>query len=257
MASVQTSSYGGRYIKLTVVEESYSIADNTSTVKWTLESIGGSSNYYTIYHLKAVVNGTTVYAEKTTEWDTKVFPAAKGSKSGTITVAHGSDGHIDNSPKTYSGTLSLTDIPRQANLTSAPNFNDEANPTITYSNPAGNSVTSLQACISLNGGADIPYRDISKTGSEYTFNLTTAERNTLLNACTTSNSRNVTFYVKTVIGGNTFYSTLTRTLSIVNANPTFTASNISYKDTNSTVVGITGNNQHIVRNNSTLQVTFT
>ena len=269
MASVQTSSYGGRYIKLTVVEESYSIADNTSTVKWTLESIGGSSNYYTIYHLKAVVNGTTVYAEKTTEWDTKVFPAAKGSKSGTITVTHGSDGHIDpisfslygavyyNSPKTYSGTLSLTDIPRQANLTSAPNFNDEANPTITYSNPAGNSVSSLQACISLNGGADIPYRDISKTGSEYTFNLTTAERNTLLNACTTSNSRNVTFYVKTVIGGNTFYSTLTRTLTIINANPTFSSSNVSYKDTNSTVVAITGNNQHIVRNNSTLQVTFT
>ena len=32
MASVQTSSYEGRYIKLTVVEESYSIANNTSTV---------------------------------------------------------------------------------------------------------------------------------------------------------------------------------------------------------------------------------
>ena len=79
----------------------------------------------------------------------------------------------------------------------------------------------------------------------------------MLNACTTSNSRSVTFYVKTVIGGNTFYSTLTRTLTIVNANPTFSASNVSYKDTNSTIVAITGNNQHIVRNNSTLQVTFT
>ena len=269
MASVQTSSYGGRYIKLTVVEESYSIANNTSTVRWTLESIGGSSNYYTIYHLKAVVNGTTMYSEKTTEWDTKVFPAAKGSQTGTLVITHGTDGKIDpisfslygavyyNSPKTYSGTLPLTDIPRQADITSAPNFNDEANPKITYSNPAGNSVSSLQACISLTGSADdVPYRDISKTGTEYTFNLTTAERNTLLNACTTANSRSVIFYVKTVIGGNTFYSTLTRTLSIVNGNPTFTTSNVSYQDTNSTIVAITGNNQHIVRNKSSLRVTI-
>ena len=48
MASVQTSSYDGRYLKLTVYEESYSIANNTSTVRWTLESIGGSVNYYSI-----------------------------------------------------------------------------------------------------------------------------------------------------------------------------------------------------------------
>jgi len=48
MASIQTSSYDGRYLKLTVIEESYSIADNTSTVKWVLESLGGNSNYYNI-----------------------------------------------------------------------------------------------------------------------------------------------------------------------------------------------------------------
>ena len=104
----------------------------------------------------------------------------------------------------------------------------QANPTITYSNPAGNSASSLQACISLTGAnADVGYRDISKTGTSYTFNLTTAERNVLRNACTTSNSRKVTFFVRTVIGGNTFYSTIERTLTIVNANPSFSASNLS------------------------------
>ena len=66
MASVQTSSYDGRYLKLTVVEESYSIANNTSTIRWTLQSIGGNVNYYTIYNWGVVVNGTTIYGTQTT-----------------------------------------------------------------------------------------------------------------------------------------------------------------------------------------------
>ena len=71
---------------------------------------------------------------------------------------------------TDSGSRRLTDIPRNAVIVSAPNFNDEENPTITYNNPAGDIVSSLQACISLTGAAaDIPYRDISKTGTSYTF----------------------------------------------------------------------------------------
>ena len=141
-------------------------------------------------------------------------------------------------------------------MTSAPDFNDEGNPTINYSNPAGNSVTTLQACISWTGGADIGYRDISKTGSSYTFNFTDAERTALRNSCTTANSRTVTFYVRTTIGSNTYYSTINKTLSIVNATPTFTSSNLSYKDSNSTTVAVTGNNQHLVQNLSNLLVTI-
>lgn len=141
--------------------------------------------------------------------------------------------------------ITLPQIPRQANLSSAPNFNDEDNPTINYSNPAGNSVSSLQACISLTGSTDdIVYRDVSKTGTSYTFNLTTAERNVLRNACTTANSRNVIFFLKTVIGGNTFYSTITRTLSIVNANPTL---NPTVTDSNSTTVALTGSSANLVK----------
>lgn len=48
-----------------------------------------------------------------------------------------------------------------------------------------------------------------------------------------------------------------RTMNITNANPTFTASQLSYQDTKSSIVAITNNNQLIVRNQSTLQVSFT
>lgn len=155
-----------------------------------------------------------------------------------------------------SGTITLDTIPRQANITNASNFTDEQNPTINYSNQAGNSVNSLQACISLTGAKDdISYRDISKTGNSYTFSLNESERNVLRNACKDSNSLPVIFFVKTEIGGNTFYSTLTRTMTITNGNPTFTSSYISYQDTNTDIISITGNNKHIVRNLSNLKVT--
>ena len=156
---------------------------------------------------------------------------------------------------TCSGTAKLDNIPRQATLTSAPDFNDESNPIIKYSNPAGANVSSLQACISLDGSAaDVAYRDVPKTGTSYTFSLTDSERNVLRNATTTGNSRTVKFYLKTVIGGETFYSSLTKTLSIVNANPTFDASKVTYADTNTSVTSITGNAQHIVQNKSSLTV---
>lgn len=151
-----------------------------------------------------------------------------------------------------SKTVTLDTIPRQASITNAPNFTDIQNPTITYSNPAGNSVTTLQACISLTGSTDnVKYRDISKTGTSYTFNLTESERNVLRQATPNSNTLNVIFYVKTVINGTTFYSTLNKQMTIINANPTFSN---SYQDTKASTVAITGNNQLIIQNNSTLQI---
>jgi hypothetical protein len=62
-----------------------------------------------------------------------------------------------------------------------------------------------------------------------------------------------------VVSGATFRSTLTKTLSIVNANPTFSASQIVYADANKVLSGITGDiadDQKIVQNQSSLSVAF-
>ena len=128
MAVVQSDSYQGRYLKLTVVEESYSIANNTSTIRWTLESIGGSVNYYSINNCSVVVNGQTVYNSGNTPWNSYRFPAATGSTTGTITVGHNPDGSAPsigftlhgrvyyNGDNNRSGSLDLTRIPRYANV---------------------------------------------------------------------------------------------------------------------------------------------
>ena len=263
--SFNTSAYNNRHLTFSWWVNSQDIGNNKTNIGWKIVGAGSKTGYYMSGNFKVVINGSTVYNSSTR------IELWQGTQvaSGSVDIYHEGDGNKSFSASAEagiyyvavncsgSGSWSLPSIPRQANLTSAPDFNDEANPTINYSNPAGNSASSLQACISLTGAnADVGYRDISKTGTSYTFNLTTAERNVLRNACTTSNSRKVTFFVRTVIGGNTFYSTIERTLTIVNANPSFSSSNLSYKDNNSTTVAVTGNNQHLVQNLSKLLVTI-
>lgn len=232
-SSFETNKYSIRSLIVELWIVSQSIANNTTTVGWRLKGNSTSGSWYTLRNTYLNLNGTRVYTQPSgyIQLDENTVVA-----SGTTVVSHNSDGtksmavlvacdiyYNSGYHNQVSGTSTITAIPRQATLLTAQNFNDEANPVITYSNPAGNSVTSLDACISLTGAsADVPYRALTKTGSSYTFNLTEEERNTLRNATTTSNSRTVKFVVRTVISGTTFYSTLDKTLTIVNANPTFT-----------------------------------
>lgn len=124
MAIWQSASYEGRYLQLTITE-SVNAKTNQSTLSWTLQSIGGSVNYYTVDETTVTINGTQVYHKARTNWDAKVFPAAKGSTSGTITVGHESDGSKSITvgfstrvyvygPVNYGGTMTLTKIDRTA-----------------------------------------------------------------------------------------------------------------------------------------------
>lgn len=129
MASVQSNAYDGRYLKLTVKEADINVAENYSTVSWKFESLGGNSNYYSIYNWGVELNNETIYSTQSTEWSTHNFPAAKGSREGTIKVYHKSDGSADAVPftlkgkvyyggtETHSGSLSLTKINRYATFT--------------------------------------------------------------------------------------------------------------------------------------------
>lgn len=268
--SFNTSGYGPggdwyRCLNFSWSIQSQSIANNTTTISWELRGAGGATNnWYVAGPISVTIDGVNRYYS-----DARIN-LMNGTlvASGTVTMAHNSSGEksfgasVEGAIYTYavnvsgSATWTLTPIPRKATLTSAPNFTDIQNPTIGYTNAAGNSVTSLQACIANTAGSVIyaPYRNISKTGSSYTFQLTEQERESLRWATINSPTLAVKFYVKTVIGGNTFYDTQDRILTIVDADPTFTA---TYQDTNSTVTAITDNNQQIVRNQSTLQINLT
>lgn len=274
MASISANGSNGHHkFTLNVTETATSTANNTSTISWSfvLSSLGG--NYDWNYNNTIPVTYTVTI--NGTRFSGNIMSYNGYStvtvKSGTMTIPHNADGSktiaiaftVSSQNATYlpgsanaSGTMNLTNIPRQATITNAPDFTDIESPTITYSNPAGNTVTTLQACISLTGSsasssANIAYRDIPKTGSSYTFQLTDAERNVLRQACTNAKSRTVYFYIATTIGGTTYRDNEAATFTVVNAAPTFTA---SYLDSNSTTVAITEDDQDIIRNQSTLTV---
>ena len=256
----------GRYPRnLVVVWSSTSnVANNTSTINWTLKTGTSTNAYYycSFNNIKLVINGTTVYSDASQ--GVNFYTQNHTIKTGTIKVAHNSDGKKNvavslaagiynfSVNSSYSGSITLDNIPRAATLTAAPDFNDEENPTISYSNPAGNNVSSLQACIGWTGADDIKYRDISKTGSSYTFSLTAAEREALRNACVTSNSMAIKFYIKTVISGNTYYSILTKTLTIINAEPIMSP---AVEDVNTATTALTGNSNIFVKYRSNARTT--
>lgn len=153
-----------------------------------------------------------------------------------------------------SATVKLDAIPRYASLVSAPDFHDEENPVITYANPMGKTVEVLEAGISLNGTQpDIPYRSVSKTGSSYTFNLTEEQRDLLRSATTGSNSRQVTFLLHTKAGDEEKTSTLNKTFTIRNPEPTL---NPSVSDSNTETAALTGDTGTLIRYCSNARVSF-
>jgi hypothetical protein len=249
--SFNTTAYSGRYLVFSWTA-TQSIADNTSTISWTLKGAGGSSGYYKAGNFKVIIAGETVYSSSARIELYNGTLVASGSK----VIKHNTDGSKSFSASAEagiysvavncsgSGSFTLTSIPRAATITSATNFNDEANPTISYSNPAGNSVSSLQACITLEGNnADIAYRAVSKTGGSYTFSLTSAERTALRKATTGANSRKIGFYLKTTIGGTDYYSKVWKTFSIINGAPTLSP---SVQDAGAISTILTGNPDVII-----------
>lgn len=232
---------------LHVIEESTSVTGNTSSITWRLvlepKVTGYKWNYASTAPVKYTIkiNGKS-YTGNIMKYDGKSSVIVR---SGTISVPHNTDGtksisysfSITSISQTYlpgsasgTGSMTLTRIPRKATVTSAPDFNDEENPTITYdASNITDEVTSLMACISLTGAKDdIAYRDIPRDGSSYTFELTEEERDILRNASPNSNTLTVRFYVRTMVGDVRFLHYVAKTMTIANPNPKLISSSQSY-----------------------------
>jgi hypothetical protein len=223
-----TTAYDSRCIQFKWTIISQSIEKNETRIAWSITAEGrGKYSQYNAGNFKVLINGAEVYFSSKRITTTPGLKIAEGEQ----TLSHKDDGtcsftaYAEAGIYTYavnctgSATFTLDTIPRAAKITAAPDFNDEENPTINYTNLAGSVVTALEACISLDGAADdVAYRAIPIAGTSYTFKLTEAERNVLRNA-TAGNSRTVIFYVRTTINGVKYHETAYKTLTIVNADP--------------------------------------
>lgn len=232
-----SGAYQTRYLEV-YCEHTTDIASNTSTIKWTLSSKGGTSNYYQTGPTTVIIAGQQVYYCPVMAWDTKKFPAAKGSVSGTLTVSHDNYGkkttEVSLSTSIYTGVVStykgnweLDNIPRQATITSAPDFNDTQLPTVTYSNPLGDKAEALEICIADDRAwyAHVPYRPVNKTGTlSYTF--TKDDVTTLKNIA--GNTLALSFVLRTKIGGEYFHHTVYKTFTVTENDDTKPSVNMEF-----------------------------
>lgn len=244
-----TQSTAGNYSDITathklVCASTYALYIDGRTNSCTAD---GSAKSFTSPAISTAGNQTITLGTTTH----RVYHNADGTKSFTMATVFKMQADIvgtwvDNI--TASGTITLNTIPRQAQITKANDFNDEQNPSFTFSNAGG---FQMSAYLSFAG------KTISRSGlgnatsGSYTFTLTDAERTTLRNATPNSNTMTVTYGLQTVISGTTYTQTLAKTMTIVNANPTNLS--LNYLDTNTTTTAITGADNRIIRNKSTLR----
>lgn len=260
MAVFTSKSYEGRYLQLTITE-SVNVVENTSTLTWVLQSLGGSVNYYTTGPTTVTINGTQVYYKARTAWSTSQFPAAKGSTSGTITVAHDSNGSksisvgfstaIYTSTVTeHGGTMTLSNIDRAAPSVSVNVSSITVNSIkITVSS----SATANKWWYSLNGGSSwIEFNSSSGASKETTVTGLSPNTSYTVQACARKSYNGVDGYsgkttVKT-LGGSVLSSVSTLTADNATAKITLSATvyDTSYKhklvlkDGGTTVLTLTG-----------------
>nr|DAW56824.1 MAG TPA: protein of unknown function DUF859 [Caudoviricetes sp.] len=232
MATFTSASYDGRYLQLSI-SESVDVANNKSTLTWTLTSAGGASSYYTIDDTTVSINGTQVYYKARTAWDDRVFPAAKGSVSGTIDVTHNSNGtksvtvvfmtrvYVYGSVD-YGGTMTLTAIDRTAPTVSCSVSNITAN---SFKITATSSATADLWDYSLDDGISAtPFSTTAGTSASTTV---------------TGLSPNTTYYVRVgvrkksnqVYGESSSVTVKTLGGAIINSCPTITvdAATVTFK----------------------------
>jgi hypothetical protein len=266
MASIQANGSKGHHkFILEVKQASQSVANNTSSVSFTfkiapIETTWNWEQWGAYIKYTVTINGTA-YTGSIDNYDGS---STVTLKSGTQTITHNADGTksfsysfsvTDTSGVNYtsgnasaSGTMALTTIARASSVSGGSgNIGGTTNIAITrasssFTHTLKYSFGSLTGTIATG------------VGTSYTWTIPTSFYSQIPNSNTGTGSITCeTYNGSTLIGSKS----VNFTAKVTNSNPTFSASNLSYADTNSTVVAITGNNKHIVQNKSNLKLTYT
>lgn len=257
----KTSAYDGACLQFDWSLKSQSTVNNQSVISWTLKGAGIKSGYwYMAGPFKCTVNGTVVYQSNTR---IKLY-------TGTV-VASGelAIGHDTNGSKTFSayaecaiyvtsvnckgsGSWSLPDIGRasQPSLNTWPNNSPDFNIGDTIVVYMNRKSTVFTHTVVLKLGS---YSYTIGTGVTDNITLDTDRiASNLYAQMPNSNSMTGEIAVTTYSGSTVIGTSSCAIIAhVVNSNPVF---DVGYSDTNSATVAITGDNQYIIRNNSTLRI---
>lgn len=268
-----TNNYGNGYtLTASFNENSTNVANNTSNITCTATFSAGATNWETSYNSTLII----YWHDNRENYDRQVASInfagigknSSKTASGTINVTHKDDGTLSgyayavftkgstttswacNSGSVATNNTALTTIARASVPTlSKTTFNIGDTITI-YTNRKSTSFTHT---VTLYFG-NYSYQIATGVTDSVSFNTSTIASNMYQQIPNASvgqgNVTIVTYNGSTQIGSkNVLFNA-----NVTNSNPTF---NTAYLDTNSTTATITGNNQQIIRNKSTLRINIT
>lgn len=257
----KTSAYDGAYLQFDWSLKSQSTVNNQSVISWTLKGAGIKSGYwYMAGPFKCVINGNTVYQSSER---IKLYTGTVVA-SGELAIGHDSNGaksftayaecaiYVTSVNCKGSGSWRLPDIGRasQPSLNTWPNNSPDFNIGDTIVVHMNRKSTVFTHTVVLKLGS---YNYTIGTGVTDNISLDTDKIASNLYAQMPNSNEMTGEIVVTTYSGSTVIGTSSCAIiaHVVNSNPTF---DVSYDDSNSKTVAITGNSQYIIRNNSTLQI---
>lgn len=247
-----------------------SLENNTTTTQFRLRSktivgSGSGNNYNFRLDYANAVSGSglwTVKNEVIVSSEATITHNEDGTKTTGVTADIFVEGLGLNA--SLQGGVILPTISRYAIITDAPNFNDEENPTITFTNTGLYNVRPVLYAIYNDERVIISTGQTLQNGeTSYTFDLdeyafqsqTQTQRDKLRELCT-GQSIIIIYAVQTSVSPTPYISTARATMNIVNATPTFT---YTITETNANVISVLGGSSasSIIQNASVVDITFT
>ena len=275
MATIFTVNYpyGSNYeMKVEATESKINNSSNTSLVTAQLyirrktASSNGTYNFYgTAWNI--TIDGTKRTGNST--WDLRNTSEWKLIGTASKTITHNSDGskkitisasHTGNSgtmgTASGSGQMTLTTIPREASITSNINWTIANTQKLTLKNDGNFNVTLNYYVMNESNKYELVLSKTTSGAGSKTISFTSANQTAFYNKLTTRNNATYKIDVLTYNGTTKIGATKTKTgtISVGSANPVF--SNFEYKDTNTTTVALTGDNQTIIGKYSNVQVSI-
>ena len=209
--SVKTTAYSGRYLIFSWSQKSQDIANNKTTISWTLKGAGGSDVYYMTGPVSLKIDGT----EKGKYWTTRqklwngtqvasgettfTHNSTSGEKSFTVAIeANVYVGSGSNPNCTGNGSFSLNTIPRTPTFTTSPKVTSKTETSITIDRGATDISSSFR--YSLDGGTN--WTNISNQ----TVTISSLSANTSYSIRVQARNSNNTSLTKNVDLSETTYS---------------------------------------------------
>lgn len=241
---------------------SQSTTNNTSKIHYRVYADGGASdNWQMLYNASVNVDGATQSGSGIQAWqgqtifegDKTITHNSDGSKSFSASAAGGF--YYSSGSASGSGSWNLPTIARAStpSINTSPNNSPDVNIGDTMTIYTNRKSSAFTHTVVLNFGN---YAYTIGTNVATSIQLDTSTIASNLYQQIPNAAVGVGQIVLTTYNGSTNIGTKTCELKlyVVDSNPTF---NQAYQDTNSTTTAITGNNQQIIQNNSTLQVKIT